>query len=271
MFIILSKIFAFIIYPVHFIFFLFLIYSIIKNIKFLKLLSKLLLFVIVLFIFCGGSSYITNKLLWKLENQIPLIMPETADGIILLGGSFKHLEEPLQLNQSSFNETSDRVIEALNLLNSYPDLKLLSFANIGLIQKNNLNEAKLVELFFKRFGIDNNRIIAEPIARNTYQESIAISKYLHENGGNWILITSAFHMPRAITLFQSRELNKAVIYPYPTDFTIDNPKINFDFHLSNLNKVRRLVHEMFGLIAYRLTGRSKTFFPQNSLIPVNFN
>ena len=39
-----------------------------------------------------------------------------------------------------------------------------------------------------------------------------ISEYISKIGGNWILVTSASHMPRAINLFQSRKLNKAIIY-----------------------------------------------------------
>ena len=269
MFVIISNLIGFIIYPLHLLIVLFLIYFILKRFKFFKLFSKFILGLSILLIFIGSSTFISDYMLWKLENVIPMTTTSDANGIILLGGSFKHLKEPLKIKQSSFNETADRVIEALYILNQNPDLKIINFADAGLGKQNDINEAKLARDFFEKLGINSNRIITNPIAQNTFQESIAISKFIFNLKGNWILITSASHMPRSVNLFQSRNLNKAIIFPYPTDFTVDKPNVNFNFHFSNFNKQRKILHEVFGLFGYWITGRTNNLWPDLDDIPIN--
>ena len=78
-------------------------------------------------------------------------------------------------------------------------------------------------------------------------------------------------MPRTIALMQSRDLGNSIIFPYPTDFTSFNPKFNLKFSFNNIGRLDNLIHEIVGLLAYRVTGRTKILFPDLNLIPVNFN
>ena len=269
MFFVLSKIIAFIIYPPHFIFLLIIVYIISLRVHLLKKLSKFFLFIILAFIFLGGSNFISSYLLWNLENKINLNLPEKVTGIILLGGSFDNSNKAFELKHTSLNNNSERVVESLYLLNKYPNAKLIMVANSGLLNPNGPSEATNASLFFKKFNIDESRLYIKPLANNTYQESVIISKYIDKNAGNWILVTSASHMLRAVNLFQSRKLNKAVIYTYPTDHTTDKPKFSFTYHLGNLEKYSKLIHEYLGLIVYWITGRTKNLWPNLNLIPIN--
>ena len=184
----------------------------------------------------GGSSYFSNYLLWNLEHRIRPELPERIDGIILLGGSISHLKEPLKFNQISLGENAERIVEAIYLLNKNPQSKIIFCDNKDIDQSHNLTEGYLNSFMLRKFSINDERIIILDSAQNTFQESINISEHLLSVGGNWVLITSASHMPRSILLFQSRKLGRAVIYPYPTDYSTDKPKIfagRYTFHLIN--------------------------------------
>ncbi len=271
MFFVLSKIIAFIIYPPHFIFLLILIYMISLRVNLLKKISGYFLFIILTCVILGGLNFIPNYLLWNLENKININLPKEATGIILLGGSFSHTKKSFELNQVSLNGASERIVESLYLLNKYPDAKLIMVANSGSLISNDLSEASMASLFFKKFNIDKGRLYIKPLANNTYQESVIISKYIAKIGGNWILVTSASHMPRVINLFQSSKIKEAVIFTYPTDYSSNKPKLSFVYHLENLGNYSKLIHEYLGMFAYWITGRTKNFFPDLDLIPINKN
>ena len=85
-------------------------------------------------------------------------------------------------------------------------------------------------------------------------------------GEHWLLVTSAFHMPRSIGLF--RKVGFAV-EPYPVDWRVGGREDLFSFNgLSGegLARTDTAVREWIGLLAYRLRGRIDELFPgpQNS-------
>ena len=216
----------------------------------------------------GGSGYISTYLIWNLENKVKLNIPNEITGIILLGGSFNSVEKSFEMKQVSFSSVSERIVETHYLLNKFPESKLIMVANSGSLKPKGPSEAAMASLFFEKFNIDKDRLFIEPLANNTYQESIFISEYISKIGGNWILVTSASHMPRSINLFQSRNLNKSIIYPYPTDYSADKPKLSLNFHLGNLGNYKKLIHEYLGIFVYWITGRTQTLWPNPEMIPV---
>ena len=76
-------------------------------------------------------------------------------------------------------------------------------------------------------------------------------------------------MPRAITLMQSRDIGSGKILPYSTDFTGNYPNFSFNFSFANLGKLNSLIHELVGIVVYRVTGRTNSFFPDLENIPIN--
>ena len=161
------------------------------------------------------------------------------------------------------------MIETLRLLNRYKQASLLFVADGSVLTSEGISEAEQTKTFFNIFGVDPNRLIIKEIANNTYQESVAIAQHLKFNGGVWILVTSALHMPRAITLMQSRDIGSGKILPYSTDFEGIYPKLSFNFSFGNLSKLNSLVHELVGILVYRITGRTNSFFPNLENIPIN--
>ena len=150
---------------------------------------------------------------------------------------------------------------------SYP-LRVLFVVDGSVLTSEGISEAEQTKIFFNIFGVDPNRLIIKEIANNTYQESIAIAQHLKFNGGVWVLVTSALHMPRAITLMQSRDIGSGKILPYSTDFKGIYPKFRFNFNFDNIDELNSLIHELVGIVAYRITGRTKSFLPNLENIPV---
>ena len=64
-------------------------------------------------------------------------------------------------------------------------------------------------------------------------------------------------------------IGSAKIYPYLTDFQGSNPKFSLKFSFGNLGRLNSLIHELVGIIVYRMTGRTNSFFPDLDNIPIN--
>ena len=111
------------------------------------------------------------------------------------------------------------------------------------------------------FSIDPARVLFEDKSRNTFENAnftFDIIKPKMEE--NWVLITSAFHMPRSVGTF--RKAGWRVI-PYPVDFVtagdiVFRPSLNFR---GGIFAFSRALHECLGLLFYWLTDRSESLFP----------
>ena len=108
--------------------------------------------------------------------------------------------------------------------------------------------------------MDTQRIIFENTSRNTY-ENILFSKNIVNptKNENWLLITSAFHMKRAILVGKRHEWN---FIPYAVDFKTSK-KIKFkpSFNLlSNLSSFQKASHEWLGLLSYYFMNRIERIF-----------
>ena len=106
---------------------------------------------------------------------------------------------------------------------------------------------------------DTSRIIYEGESRNTF-ENMDFSKNIAnpKAGEVWLLVTSSFHMKRSEGIFRS---NGWDVIPYPAGYlTAGNYKVipNFDV-LDNMFKLQIVVREIIGIMAYRLTGKIKTY------------
>ncbi len=273
MFFTISKIIGFFLELYNLIFLSILMYFLLSKSKsnFLKRVSSFFGIVALIAIIIGGFKPISNYLIWNFENIIKTQIPESPNGIILLGGSFTGLKKALDEDQVGLNNASERVVEALRLLNNNKNTKLLFVADAAVSSPDGVSAAEQAKKFFDIFKISPERLIIIKSANNTYQESIEIAKHLKQNGGRWILVTSAIHMPRSISLMQSRDIGDGIIYPYLTDFQSSIPKFHFNFSFSDFQKLDRLTHEIVGLIVYRITGRTNILFPNLNLIPVNIN
>ena len=100
------------------------------------------------------------------------------------------------------------------------------------------------------------RVIYERESGNTYENARnsvdIIKKHGIDQEGEWLLVTSAFHLPRAMQSFHKQGINPI---PWPVDYqSVPAGRWNPTLH-DNLEDLYLGVHEWLGLIGYRLLGR----------------
>jgi uncharacterized SAM-binding protein YcdF (DUF218 family) len=167
-----------------------------------------------------GFSPLANWLIAPLERMADAAAakdPEGAAGIIVLGGAIEG-RSALGDGAPHLNEAGERMIEAVRLAGRYSSLPIVftggSSAFLG--GTGSESEAELARQFFERFNIAPSRLMLEDRSRNTHENAELTARLLQPKAGKkWILVTSAFHMPRAKALFEAQGFE---ILAWPVDF-----------------------------------------------------
>jgi uncharacterized SAM-binding protein YcdF (DUF218 family) len=99
-------------------------------------------------------------------------------------------------------------------------------------------------------------------SRNT-QENAEFSKALAapKSGERWLLVTSAYHMPRSVGVFRKAGF---AVEPYPVDWRVGGPADRWRFRTFAIDGLANLdagTREWMGLVAYRISGKTSEFFP----------
>lgn len=205
---------------------------------------------------------IGGQLIQTLENRFPVVhrLPEHVDGIIALGGVADQFVTVAR-GQVAIGDPVERLTEMAALARRHPEARLIFTGGSGLLFDQSVREADVLAPFFSQIGLDPARITFEDQARNTYENAQLVSDLAAPKPGEtWVLITSAFHMPRAVGCF--RKIGWDVL-PYPVDFkTTGKAGWHVGFNVSgNLGALDLGVHEWLGLLFYRITGRTDALFP----------
>ena len=204
---------------------------------------------------------IGDWLIFPLEARIPKHkLPEQIDGIVVLSSGL-HARATIERGQSQLNEQAERDFAFVNLAKKYPEAKLLYTGGSSRMAKPFYSGADAAVIFLKEQGFDTDRVIFDSDARNTVESAIlGKQKLLPREDETWVLITTAWHMPRSIGVFCSAGWP---VIPYQVDYrTQQDPKLdlNFDF-AGHLEKLNVGVKEWIGLVAYRLTGKTDDLLP----------
>ena len=191
----------------------------------------------------------------------PVAEPQTVSCMIVLGGSFE-TEVTTARGGIEMNQAADRFIEALRLARRFPQAAILVSGGDGSLSGVYEGDAVASERFFETFGIPADRLLRETCSRTT-SENVDNSRTILADRGleNCLLITSAFHMPRAVGLFRATGI---AVTPWPTDYrTSGKVGLGLDFTQPTLNaqQTATAVREWIGLAAYYLTGRIATLYP----------
>jgi len=225
-------------------------------------LSKIILCLLFLLLNAIVFFPVDDWLAHPLEQRFPqpTMLPEQVDGIITLGGAFDPVLS-IRHGQVSANGAIERVSEAIALHQQFPEAKLVYTGGSGFIKNNEVGGADIAKSFFADIGIDTSNIIFEAESRNTFENAV-FSKALLEPTPNqtWILVTSAFHIPRSVGIFQKNGWN---VIPYPVDYNSTFPELHPGIEFGGkLSSIDRYSKEYVGLIAYKLLGRTDSFFPK---------
>jgi uncharacterized SAM-binding protein YcdF (DUF218 family) len=174
-------------------------------------------------------------------------------GIVVLGGGESDIQSNVWL-QPNTGDAGDRFITALSLAYKHPDAIVLFTGGSGRLM-GGASGAEIAQDIFIGAGLDKSRLILEGASRNTSENATMSLELAPENvEGDWLLVTSAFHMRRAVASFCAAGWKNIV--PWPTDYRTGGfvDRIGWSFAL-NLNDLNTGVREWIGLTAYSLTRR----------------
>jgi uncharacterized SAM-binding protein YcdF (DUF218 family) len=192
-----------------------------------------------------------------LEARFPLVQEQTdIDGIVVLGGGIDAASY-YERRGSGYTTAIGRIVEAARLAKLHPSARLIIAGGPQLEPGH--SEADATRALLLELGVQPERIELEAHSRNTYENALFVKQVAHpEPGEHWLLVTSAFHMPRAIGCF------RAIGFPviaFPVDYkfgSLTTPRFDvFD----GLFELKYAIHEYTGLVVYRLSGKTQDFFP----------
>jgi uncharacterized SAM-binding protein YcdF (DUF218 family) len=208
-----------------------------------------------------GLLPVGQWLLLPLENRFPAAAPAApVDGIVVLGGG---IDAGISEGRGkvAFEDTGERFITLIELARRYPEARLIFTGGQPWLGEEGLTEAAVMRRFASDHGLAPDRVIFEDQARNTHENAV-LSKALAAPapGERWLLVTSAFHMPRAVGVF--RRAGWPVI-PYPVDY-----RTRGDLNLFVVPDAARrwsefdqAIRSWTGLLAYWWSGRIDSPFP----------
>ncbi len=214
MFFILSKVLYFLIQPFNWVLGL-MLYSLFSKKRERK--RKALVIAVVLSLFFT-NHFIYNQAvkLWEVETITAdeIVQPYKL-GILLGGYSNGHILP--NHDRFNFNHNGNRFFNTYELYRTGKIEKILLTGGTGDILKDQKSEAPEVHKLLIRLGVPDDDIIVEDQARNTYENAIFTKKILDQNNirGNFLLITSAFHMRRSKACFDKAGISYT---PYSVDF-----------------------------------------------------
>jgi uncharacterized SAM-binding protein YcdF (DUF218 family) len=217
----------------------------------------------VVLLLLAGLSPLGNILIYPLEQRFPPW--DTArgapTGIVVLGGAISP-DVSAAHGTPALTEAAERLTAVTELARRFPAARIIySGGNARLLLVRG-NEAEYALKLFESFGIARERLTPEDKSHNTV-ENARFSKALADPkpGERWLLVTSAYHMPRAIGIFRSAGFAvEACPVDWRTRGRVDL-MMPFDSLTGGLRRTDTAVREWVGLVAYRVTGQSSALFP----------
>ena len=211
-----------------------------------------------------GFSPLGNILIYPLEQRFAgLAEPSEADhvaGIIMLGG-FEDGWVSAGRPGLATNEAGERLTGAMLLARHLPNAKLVFTGGDGSLWGSATAEGA-VQRYLLESGVAPERLVLEHKSRTTWENAKYLNDILRPKPGDrYVLVTSAFHMPRSVGTFRQAGFD---VLPYPVDYrTRDAGDMIYPFSSldAGLQRVDMAVKEWIGLVAYRLSGRSAALWP----------
>ncbi len=217
----------------------------------------------VVLLLLAGLSPLGNALIYPLEERFP---PWDAargapTGIVVLGGAIGP-DISAARGTPDLNESAERLTAAAALARQYPDAKIIYSGGDARLVIHGGIEAEFAATLLESLGIPRARIIMEGKSRNTVENAL-FSKALADRkpGERWLLVTSAYHMPRSIGVFRRAGF---AVEAYPVDWRTRGAidlVLPFESVTAGLRRTDTAAREWTGLLVYWLTGKSDAVFP----------
>ena len=240
----LHKFLPLIVSPLFFVFFLLVCGLILK--------SRKISIIGIIFLIFFSLPIISRKLNMYLQKDYVLqdvSNINNSDAIVVLSGMVSAIKFENKIKYE-FGGAVDRIISGIDLLknNKAP---ILILTRSKLPWQNGIPEGEYLKEFSIKLGISEESILLTNNVQNTDDEAKSVKKLLNNKDAKIILVTSAFHMPRAQKVFEAQQIK---VIPFAVDFK-SSKKITFlDFipSASALSASSKFVKEMIGRLYYNL-------------------
>ncbi|NEU12204.1 YdcF family protein [Methylobacterium sp. BTF04] len=214
-------------------------------------------------LFAGGLAPLSAVVALPLEDRFPAFVAdgEPVAGIVVLGGAVD-TNTSAKRGEFALNDAGERHIAMADLARRYPQARLV-FSGGGSTQDGGPNsEAGFVGRFADLLALPRTRLILEDRSRNTHENAAFSADMVKPKPGErWLLVTSAWHMPRAMGCFRQAGFD---VTAYPVDYRTagwsDARRFN-GFASEGLLLLDLVTKEWLGLVAYRLAGYTDAWFP----------
>jgi uncharacterized SAM-binding protein YcdF (DUF218 family) len=217
----------------------------------------------VLLLLLFGYSPLGNVLMLSLTERFPKWQDDgrAPDGIIVLGGAIDS-DSSVARGSLEVNSAGERVTAMLELARRYPQARIVFTGGSGSLIEKSVSEAPVAGELLRRFGVASERVTLETESRNTDENAEFTARLVAPKPGErWLLVTSAWHMPRSIGAFRRAGFD---VEAYPVDWRtrgwVDATK-TFDTASIGLALSEAAMHEWVGLLTYWLAGRSSELLP----------
>ncbi len=176
--------------------------------------------IIFFFGFLPGGNVLVLPLEQRFATRVPPVPQEKISGIILLGG-FEDGSVTESRGGLALNESAERLTETLRLARALPDAKVVFTGGSGSLFGGEGIGPDIRKIFIDA-GIEPSRIVIENDSRNTYENATLTKAILRPTPQDrWLLVTSAFHMPRSVGVFRKAGFD---VIPYPVDISDARPR-----------------------------------------------
>ncbi len=233
-----------------------------------KKATLILLVIAVVILWIGGNRWVAISLTRSLETQYPALNSiPSAPAMVVLGGGTEPQESPRA--SVEINGAGDRVLYAWRLYKDGAAAHIvLSGGDIAFQDTSISSPATEMESLLIELGVPADALWLDTSSVNTAQNAVNSKQILEHYGiHEFILITSAMHMPRAMMLFQG---NGWDIIPAPTDYQVTVASWNTLWHgdflqviinlfpsAGNLSMTTNALKEYIGMAVYSVFGRNK--------------
>ena len=170
-----------------------------------------------------AMPFFGDSLIHSLEVQYQPPLEMSGDVIVMLGGGAT-LDTPNPSGRG--NVSGDAANRLLTCLQLYHQLKVPIVLSGGQVFRTTGPEAEIAKATLLGIGVPSAKLIVENQSRNTTENAKFTKKILDQLGFHRpVLVTSAFHMPRAVNEFTRAGV---AVLPYPTGYRV-NTRQEFEF------------------------------------------
>jgi uncharacterized SAM-binding protein YcdF (DUF218 family) len=257
-----SKVFGFFAIPSNFVILVGIIGALLLDTRFARWGWRLAIGSLVVLAIIGLSP-VGNALIVPLEERFPPWDHNRGapQGMVVLGGALSP-DVSHARNTVALNEAAERLTVVAELARRYPDARIIFSGGSGSVIFAERPEAEFALRLLESLGVPRGRVIAEDKSRNTV-ENARFSRDIAQPkpGERWLLVTSAYHLPRAVGIFRKAGFP---VEAYPVDWrTRGTGDVLRPFPTlgEGLRRTDTAMREWIGMLAYWIGGQSSELFP----------